>query len=388
MTKYIKQITKIAARKEECDVSIRIVGSYDSLDECLSKRAQPKWKRGDVVELINDPGRGAGIITGKIVERMGGKRIYYQVQFYWSDESIKHREEYFKSEPWQIYIMPAATHIPQEQLKDSTQEVHPKLVELFSKASRVLNISKRAVEELSLYSDPQNQVEHLKKVLRHIEDNLKSVKDPNHIKWLQRKRYETMTELRELSGQKPIYEWIDYDKEIIKLQDELNKAKERLLKWERKELSPAELEELGAQLQEDLMPVRHVLESDVYALEEQIKEYQRSPEEAESYERYLKKQEDESAKYEAMPPNPHPDEAAWTDQGTLHYYEQPEEPAKPQLRLQQEPLKLSSHSTQDFAKRAVENAPFMSSISGLVDPDKILRDKFKNPDSVSKKLFW
>jgi len=204
------------------------------------------------------------------------------------------------------------------------------------------SISKRAANELAIVQDPKSQVEYIKKVIRHLDENLKTVQDPNHRKWLERKKYETMVKLRELEGQKPVYEWKDYSKEILKLQDELIKAKERLARWNNKQMSPSEIEELKAQEQEDMMPIRHILEGDVYGLEEQIREYQKSPEEVAEYEEYYRGQEDETAKYEATPPNFEGEEGRWNPDGTVHYYEQPEEPKKELLQLQQEPMKLSS----------------------------------------------
>jgi hypothetical protein len=139
MVKYIKSIAKLTNRAEKYDASIRKVVSYDSLEDYLNKRAQSKWKRGDVVELINDPDKGAGIITGQIIERKG--RTFYQVSFWWSqqqlDKSLEHIKQQGLSEEelnkW-ITSQPAQTrYIPEEQLKDSLQKVHSKLVELFSK---------------------------------------------------------------------------------------------------------------------------------------------------------------------------------------------------------------------------------------------------------------
>ncbi|MBL7055973.1 DUF1704 domain-containing protein [Candidatus Woesearchaeota archaeon] len=51
-------------------------------------------------------------------------------------------------------------------------------------------------------------------------------------------------------------------------------------------------------------------------------------------------------------------------------------------------LEHNSLKSLHYGKVSVLNAPYMSSIRGLTDPDRILRDKFKNPDGVPKKLFW
>lgn len=335
---------------------IKIAGTYDSVDEYLRehknkvhKELVNKIPEKLIKEIMSLPGFDGGLSNiDKLVFRGVMPPTY---------EIIWEISEYPKPGSYSVLILEDTT--PRtilflldkiSTLKEALDVLKQELPKHMSKRATRLN-SKKAAEELTLYSDPQSQMEYLKKVLRHLEENLKTVRDPNHRKWLERKRYETMVTLRDLEVQKPIYEWKDYAKEIVKLQEELKRARERLSKWEKGELSPAEIEDLKAQEREEMMPVQHILESDVYGLEEQIAEYQRSPEEIASYEKYYKEQEEGGAKYEATPPNPHPDEAEWTPEGTLRYYEQPEEPEKKPLQLPEYALKLSQR-TLELSKRA------------------------------------
>lgn len=105
---------------------------------CLSTRDLFKWEKGDVVELIQDPGRGPGIITG--VTKKVRKRIFYQVAFWWSNEELEKRKfyflQYYEGEQLEMVMKelgPKYRYVPEGQLQDSTQPVSTSLVEKFSK---------------------------------------------------------------------------------------------------------------------------------------------------------------------------------------------------------------------------------------------------------------
>jgi DNA ligase D-like protein (predicted 3'-phosphoesterase) len=217
-------------------------------------------------------------------------------------------------------------------------------------------ISKRAVDQLTVYKDPDEETKYYKKLLKHIDKNLKTVKDKNHLKWLQRKRYETMVKIKENEGLKPTFEWVDYDKEIEDLKEELSEAERKLLSWKKGTLTDVELRELRDEMDDIGYRAKDILEMNIDHIKEQIAEYQKTPEEVESWEKYMEEQgpySDSHAKYEATPPNPEGEDARWTPQGEVQYYEDYEERRPEPKALQQEPLKLKG--SQRLSRRAVEN---------------------------------
>ena len=168
------------------------------------------------------------------------------------------------------------------------------------------DISKRAVEQLVPFSDPQEKIEFDKKVLKYLDENIKAEKYPDRRNWYLRKKQEIENELKELVQEKPIYEWKDYDKETQRLQEQLQHLKSRPVS---KNMDPEEKREW---------------EDKIEGIESQIREYQRSDEEIEAFEKYYREQgpySDFQAKYTASIPNIDPEEGQLQPSGEFKMFE-------------------------------------------------------------------
>lgn len=109
------------------------------------RQAQLQFKEGDIIELINDPGRGSGIIINNNPKQQ--RRGYlWQTAFYpWTEENIKnYRETYDEPDGMPL---PRVTWSPENQIRLSTQPLHPELIRHYSKyTSKIAEIGQELTQ--------------------------------------------------------------------------------------------------------------------------------------------------------------------------------------------------------------------------------------------------